>query len=68
MHEDRVEGERACISMKDCVAALPHRQRESITLAFYGELSQVKFARRQALSLGTVKSHIRLSLTGCASR
>jgi len=44
------------------LAQLPDAQREVITLAFYGELSQTEIAAHLGLPPGTVKGRMRLGL------
>ncbi|MGY5036603.1 sigma-70 family RNA polymerase sigma factor [Streptomyces sp. 900116325] len=44
------------------LARLPHVQRDVLTLAFFGDLTQVQIARRTGMPLGTVKSHVRRGL------
>ncbi|MEU6982161.1 sigma-70 family RNA polymerase sigma factor [Streptomyces sp. NPDC046324] len=41
------------------LARLPGVQRDVLTLAYFGDLTQVQIARRTGLPLGTVKSHAR---------
>ncbi|MFG3497403.1 RNA polymerase sigma factor [Streptomyces sp. NPDC047928] len=41
---------------------LPRAQREVLTLAFLGDLTQTQIARRTGMPLGTVKSHARRGL------
>lgn len=49
--------------VRDALAALPAEQREVITLAFYGGLTQTEIASRTGAPLGTVKSRARLAMT-----
>ncbi|MGW6564884.1 sigma-70 family RNA polymerase sigma factor [Streptomyces sp. NPDC054975] len=44
------------------LARLPSVQRDVLTLAFFGDLTQNKIAQRTGLPLGTVKSHARRGL------
>ncbi|MGW2142327.1 sigma-70 family RNA polymerase sigma factor [Streptomyces sp. NPDC001773] len=44
------------------LARLPRVQRDVLTLAFFGDLTQVQIARRTGMPLGTVKSHARRGL------
>ncbi|MFF1509780.1 sigma-70 family RNA polymerase sigma factor [Streptomyces sp. NPDC058326] len=44
------------------LARLPRVQRDVLTLAFFGDLTQVQIADRTGLPLGTVKSHARRGL------
>ncbi|MFB6838640.1 sigma-70 family RNA polymerase sigma factor [Streptomyces sp. NPDC056361] len=44
------------------LARLPRDQRDVLTLAFFGDLTQVQIAHRTGLPLGTVKSHARRGL------
>lgn len=60
------DGER----LRECLARLEEKNRESIVLAFVHGLSHPEIAARLALPLGTVKSWIRrglLSLRECLS-
>ncbi|MEU9859408.1 sigma-70 family RNA polymerase sigma factor [Streptomyces sp. NPDC047971] len=41
------------------LARLPGAQRDVLTLAYFGDLTQAQIARRTGLPLGTVKSHAR---------
>ncbi|MFE7552116.1 sigma-70 family RNA polymerase sigma factor [Streptomyces gardneri] len=44
------------------LARLPRVQRDVLTLAYFGDLTQTQIARRTGLPLGTVKSHTRRGL------
>ncbi|MER5312070.1 sigma-70 family RNA polymerase sigma factor [Streptomyces sp. NPDC002773] len=44
------------------LARLPRVQRDVLTLAFFGDLTQVQIADRTGMPLGTVKSHARRGL------
>jgi len=53
-------GDRALVS--GALAQLPEAQREVLTLAYYGGLTQTEIAERLKQPLGTVKTRIRLGL------
>lgn len=48
--------------LRALLAGLPLAQREVVTLAYYGELSQSEIAQELALPIGTVKGRMRLGL------
>ncbi len=48
--------------VRDALALLPGDQREAVTLAFLGGLSNSEVAERLGIPLGTVKSRIRLGM------
>jgi len=48
--------------VKACLAELPNAQRLALELAYFGGLSHSEIAAKAVLSLGTVKTRIRLRL------
>jgi RNA polymerase sigma-70 factor (ECF subfamily) len=56
---DRVE---ARLDMMDALRALPDAQRETLALAFYGDLTYPEIAERTDTPLGTVKSRALLGM------
>lgn len=58
---DAIAGEDAQ-RLRALLAGLPDKQREVITLAFYGELSHTEIASYLGLPTGTVKGRMRLGL------
>ena len=46
----------------EALADLPHKQKDLILKAYYGELSHSEIAEQTGLPLGTIKSRIRLAL------
>ncbi|MFB6620432.1 sigma-70 family RNA polymerase sigma factor [Streptomyces sp. NPDC056367] len=50
------------------LARLPRVQRDVLTLAYFGDLTQAQIAHRTGLPLGTVKSHARRGLLRMRSR
>lgn len=50
-------------TVKQAMDGLPAAQREAISMAYFGGLTQVEIADRTGVPLGTVKSRVRLGLT-----
>lgn len=48
--------------MLAALASLPVKQRQAIELAFYGDLTSTEIAARLGVSVGTIKSRLRLGL------
>lgn len=48
--------------LRACIEALPQVQRQILTLAYFRGMTHVEIARDLAMSLGTVKTHIRRTL------
>jgi RNA polymerase sigma-70 factor (ECF subfamily) len=48
--------------VRECLATLPHAQREALVLAYWGGMTAEEVARRAGVPLGTAKSRIRLGL------
>jgi RNA polymerase sigma-70 factor (ECF subfamily) len=64
---DPVEGDRVArvderLDMLDALRTLPMPQRETLALAFYGDLTYPEIAERTATPLGTVKSRALLGM------
>lgn len=57
--EMRIEARRVA----DALATLPQRQREAITLAYYGGYSQSEIAALLGAPLGTIKTRMRDGLS-----
>lgn len=49
-------------ALGEAIAQLPHKQRELIERAYFGDLSHTEIASETGLPLGTIKSRIRLAL------
>ena len=49
-------------ALRDAVMRLPTDQRETISLAYWGELTSEEVAARHGVPLGTAKSRIRIAL------
>ncbi len=49
-------------SVRDALRLLPHEQRETLVLAYYGGLSQTAIAEKLGAPLGTVKARMRRGL------
>jgi RNA polymerase sigma-70 factor (ECF subfamily) len=46
------------------LAELPHAQRRTVELAYFGGMTQQEIAETTGAPLGTVKSRVRLGLSG----
>jgi len=64
---DRAGRVDARLDMLDALRDLPPSQRETLTLAFYGDLTYPEIAERTATPLGTVKSRALLGMRRLAA-
>ncbi|HEX9268824.1 MAG TPA: sigma-70 family RNA polymerase sigma factor [Candidatus Limnocylindria bacterium] len=66
--DDRVIASLRAERVRAAVAALPVEQRDVLSLAFWGGLSQSEIAERTSTPLGTVKSRVRLGMAKLRDR
>jgi len=59
---DQVMTDAATRDLAGVLHSLPETQRTAITMAFYGELTQLEIAAQLAIPVGTVKGRIRLGM------
>lgn len=63
----RVEARVVAERMKAGLAELPAAQREAVEFAFFGGMTQAAIAEYQSVSVGTVKSRLRLAMARLAT-
>jgi RNA polymerase sigma factor (sigma-70 family) len=56
------------MDLAQAVAALPRRQRESIALFYYGDLSERDVAALLGITVGSVKTHLHRGMTALRDR
>ncbi len=56
------------VSVRTALDELPDRQREAVSLAYFGGLTQTEIAAATGAPLGTVKSRVRLGLLAMRAR
>ncbi len=66
--DDQVIASLRAERVRAAVAALPVEQRDVLSLAFWGGLSQSEIAERTSTPLGTVKSRVRLGMAKLRDR
>ena len=60
---DGVAAELRARKLRNAILALPPEQRETISLAYWGQLTSEEVAAHHGVPLGTAKSRLRLGLT-----
>jgi RNA polymerase sigma factor (sigma-70 family) len=56
------------LDLADAVARLPKRQRQAVSLRYFGDLSEVEVAALMEVSVGSVKRHVHRGLASIRER
>ncbi len=60
--EDQSYGRQRADIVRNALTTLPHEQRESLVLAYFGGYSQSEISEHLGIPLGTVKTRIRMGM------